>query len=124
MHIMRTKIKQLIHPEQLGHTIKCKRRSSGLTQAELANSIGLHHSQVVRIEQGRMATLNGSVRKICTFLDISLELVEAYESSSICARVERLVREAPESSALLLSTVELLERVLLKNGSNLSNQDP
>lgn len=73
----------------------------------------IHHRQVVRVEQGKIATINKSVRKICTFLHISLESIEGAEPTSIAARVERLIREAPQSMALLRSTVEILEQMLL-----------
>lgn len=114
MHIMPTKIKQLIDADHLGRSIKSRRKALGYTQLQIASSVGLHYSQVVRVEQGRIATLNKSVRKICTFLGIDLKTVEDPDPASITARVERLVREAPESCELLLSTVEILERMLLK----------
>ncbi|MDQ0652382.1 helix-turn-helix domain-containing protein [Pseudomonas cedrina] len=112
MHIMSAKIKQLIDADQLGRSIKTRRKALGYTQLELAGVVDLHHSQIVRIEQGRIATLNKSVRKICTYLDIDLKIIEDPEPSSLIARVERLVRDAPESTALLLSTVENLELML------------
>ena len=113
MHIMATKIKQLIDPQHLGFSIKSRRKALGYTQTRIAQLLDIHHSQVVRVEQGKIATINKSVRKICTFLHISLESIEGAEPTSIAARVERLIREAPQSMALLRSTVEILEQMLL-----------
>jgi hypothetical protein len=48
----------------------------------------------------------------CTFLGIS---IEPADSTSIAARVERLIREAPQSTALLRSTVEILEDMLFSD---------
>ncbi len=112
MHIMTPKIKQLLDPKALGASIKSKRKTIGYTQKNVAELISIHHSQVVRIEQGKIATINKSVRKICTLLHINLDPVD-FDSTSISARVERLIREAPQSTALLRSTVEILEQMLL-----------
>ncbi|WP_122659730.1 helix-turn-helix domain-containing protein [Pseudomonas viridiflava] len=112
MHIMTLKIKQLLDPRALGASIKSKRKTLGYTQKQVADSLEIHPSQVVRIEQGKIATINKSVRKICIFLHITIDVTDI-DSRHIAARVERLIRDAPQSTALLRSTVEILEQMLL-----------
>ncbi len=60
--------------EKEGMLIRCHRKKSGLTQKELANLAGVGKTVVFDIEHGKETVQFDSFRKVCTVLNISIEL--------------------------------------------------
>ncbi len=58
----------------IGRIIKCHRKKSNLTQKELADFAGVGKTVVFDIEHGKTTVQFESLQKVCTVLNISIEL--------------------------------------------------
>ncbi len=56
------KLAEELHAYHVGESIKQARLSKHLTQAELGERLGMHKSQVSRLESGKSITLNSMMR--------------------------------------------------------------
>ena len=73
----------ILNYAEIGQKIKQRRKSLSLTQAELADLIGLTESSVSRYESGKIATMpTSTVKKICKVLNIDTAELLGLESNS------------------------------------------
>ena len=66
---MTTIIRQSI---QLGNLIRMRRKELGLTQAALADKVGLRQATISQIETGSNATRLGTLLRVIAMLDLDL----------------------------------------------------
>ncbi len=94
----------------LGKQLRKARKSRDLTLLAVAYAVGIHHSQLSRMERGEMATANHNLQKICKYLSVPYERYLVPSSSlSLGERVDQLILGAPENEPALRKLVEALE---------------
>jgi hypothetical protein len=106
-------------PQAIGTRIRALRREKGITQDELADSVGVSRSAVAQWETGRAGQITGNLSRIADVLEINVEYLmygddkqapgEARQGDEMA--ILRLYREcAPEDRAILLQTARRLAR--------------
>lgn len=60
--------------EEIGAQIRCHRKMSGLTQAELAGLAGVGKTAVFDIEHGKESVQFDTLRSVCRALNITIRL--------------------------------------------------
>jgi transcriptional regulator with XRE-family HTH domain len=64
----------------IGQTVRHFRAESGLTQEDLANAVGLHHTEISRLENGHREPKWGTMKRLARGMGITVkELVEFAE---------------------------------------------
>ena len=58
-----------------GKNLKKLRKAKGLTQADLANDLGIEISQISRIERGVIGTTVWNLYRIANVLEVELDLL-------------------------------------------------
>lgn len=100
--------------KQVGYRIAMARKKRGMTLKGLGFAVGVHHSQISRIERGRVRLVGKSMQKICTFLGLDPMGENTVEPvSAFIARAEALFQEWPESEAVLSALMDVLETALV-----------
>ncbi len=106
-------------PQDIGTRIRSVRLERGLTQDQLANSVGVSRSAVAQWETGRTGQLTGNLSRIARALEVSVEYLMYGEDKRGSAEVRqgdelallRLYRECdPEDRQMLLRTARRLAR--------------
>jgi len=110
LHIMKQKLNP-IRASKIAQEIKKARALRGLTLNELGGKCGVHHSQLSRMEQGKIVRISKNVAKICTFLQISTEPEAGDMPGQLIARVERLIASSNASARAIESMVAALEEL-------------
>jgi transcriptional regulator with XRE-family HTH domain len=97
----------------LAKLIREARISRGFTLANLGVECGVHHSQLSRIEQGKMVCVSKNLRSICTFLhiEISPKKTDIEEVQPLLSRIERLITSSRSSERAIESLVAALEEL-------------
>lgn len=98
----------------LGRRLRTARREQGYTLESLACEVGVHHSQISRIERGEVATLNRNVQKICEFLGEPHDPLVLAAVPTLGQRIDMLLLAAPENEEVLRVLVEALEALRAK----------
>lgn len=75
--------------KSIGAQIRCHRKISGLTQAELAGLAGVGKTAVFDIEHGKSSVQFDTLRSVCRALNITLRL-----ESPVADRCREQVEEA------------------------------
>ena len=97
----------------LGERIKTVRRDKGYTLQYLANSTGVHYTQISKMERGECKLLSKNLLKICDFLHISqADHHEPARSENLVDRVQALIQSWPQSERLIRHFVEGVEMAL------------
>lgn len=110
MHIM-TKNLNMPFSAKLAQRIHAERVNRGMTLKELGNACGVHHSQLSRIEQGKVVRVSKNLQRICTFLQISLDCDVPCLDRELMFRVERLMLKSSSSARAIESLVTVLEEL-------------
>lgn len=110
MHIMVEKFNAL-SASLIAKRIREARISRGLTLVQLGTECGVHHSQLSRIEQGKIVRVSKNIEKICTFLQISIYPCSTEPSQPLLSRVERLITSSRTSARAIESLVLALEEL-------------
>ncbi|XLX40660.1 helix-turn-helix domain-containing protein [Ectopseudomonas mendocina] len=110
MHIM-TKTIKMPSPAKLAQRIHAERMIRGLTLTDLGIACGVHHSQLSRIEQGKVIRVSKNLEKVCTFLQISLDGNSPCTDPELMLRVERLILKSTTSARAIESLVTALEEL-------------
>lgn len=110
MHIMTQNFKTLAIVK-LAQVIHTERVNRGMTLQKLGESCGVHHSQLSRIERGKVVRMSKNVEKICKFLQISLDSSPCPSSQELMIRVERLILSSQSSARAIESLVAALEEL-------------
>lgn len=110
MHIMAVKL-NMTSLSKLAQRIHAERISRGLTLSELGILCGVHHSQLSRIEQGKVARVSKNLQRICTFMQISLDGDLPCADPELMFRVERLILKSTTSARAIESLVTALEEL-------------
>jgi HTH-type transcriptional regulator / antitoxin HipB len=63
-------------PSRFGQLVEAARKRKGLTQAELANRVGVQAAQISRIESGSKGPSTETLVSIAVELDIDLNLLK------------------------------------------------
>lgn len=96
---------------QLGKRIWEARTAKAMTLQELGLATHIHHSQLSRIEQGRVRLLSKNTLRVCTFLQISI-LPEASDSQDVLiSRVKQLISASPAAEIILTRLLDALEEL-------------
>lgn len=66
---------------EIGETIREARERTGLSQAALAEKIGMHRENMIRVEKGRTNLTVETMMKIADALGLSLQIVLARRRS-------------------------------------------
>lgn len=99
--------------KQVGCRIALARKKRGMTLKGLGFAVGVHHSQISRIERGQVRLIGKNMQKICTFLGVDLMGDNtAQPAGAFMARAEALFQEWPESEAVLNTLMDALETAL------------
>jgi len=93
----------------LGQRLRAARKKHGYTLKYLAAAVGVHHSQISRIERGRIETVSENLQLICNFLDEPLESSSCAHMQTLGHRVDQLLLVAPQNEMPLRMLVEALE---------------
>lgn len=97
---------------RLGAQVRASRLRRGLSLCALGNAVGVHHSQISRLERGQVATLSPNVQKICKYLSVEAPPVYAAKASvDLAGRVETLRRAVPEAGRVLEALLVVLEEM-------------
>jgi len=97
---------------RLGAQVRASRLRRGLTLTSLGDAVGVHYSQISRLERGQVATLSPNVQKICKYLSIrEPSAAGARAQQDLAARVEALRRSIPEAGRVLEALINALEEV-------------
>jgi len=110
MHIMTEKLNPY-SASQIAKQIREARISRGLTLVEVSAACGVHHSQLSRIEQGKLVRVSKNVERICTFLHITAYSCDSEPSEPLLSRVERLITSSKTSARAIESLVMALEEL-------------
>lgn len=101
----------MIPPAEIARRVHSARIGRGLTLQELGAACEVHHSQVSRIERGKVIRVSKSVRKICTYLQISLLDSAPSPAPELITRVECLIRKSAASARAIEGLVAALEEL-------------
>lgn len=110
MHIMTRKL-NAHSAQQLAKCIREERMARGLTLVQLGSACGVHHSQLSRIEQGKVVHVSKNMEKICTFLQIIPDALGKEPYAPLLSRVERLIASSKTSARAIESLVVALEEL-------------
>lgn len=111
MHIMTQRL-NATEALQLGRRIRETRAERALTLKDLGAKTHVHHSQLSRIEQGRITLVSKNILTICTFLQIPI-LPETCDSQEILiSRVKRLISASPSTEPVLARLLDALEELV------------
>lgn len=106
-------------PQNIGTRIRALRREKGLTQDELAGTVGVSRSAVAQWETGRTGQITGNLSRIAEALDASVEYLvygvdqqgprQAQQGDELA--LLRLYRECePDDRQIILRTARRLAR--------------
>lgn len=109
--LVMTKKFNMYSAQQIAKLIRQKRISRGLTLIELGGCCGVHHSQLSRIEQGKVVFVSKNMEKICTFLQITPEVLDRKQCVPLISRVERIIASSKASERAIESLVTALEEL-------------
>jgi len=99
----------------LGQRLRAARKSNGYTLTSLAEIVGVHHSQISRIERGEMETVNTNLQKLCKYLGVPYgAYFVPLLTPTLGQRVDQLMLSAPENEGALRMLVEALEALMAK----------
>jgi len=104
--------------QQIAKLIREKRISRGLTLMELGGACGVHHSQLSRIEQGKVVFVSKNMEKICTFLQITPDVLDKEKGFPLISRVERIIASSKASERAIESLVTALEELTESQARN------
>ena len=62
--------------QRIGSELRALRLAKGLSTRELAGQIGITHSHIVRIENGKYAISIDTLNKICQALGVAIQLTD------------------------------------------------
>ncbi|MDB5398212.1 MAG: hypothetical protein QOD93_2099 [Acetobacteraceae bacterium] len=106
-------------PHDIGTRIRAARRDRGLTQDELADTVGVSRSAVAQWETGRTGQITGNLSRIAAALEVNVEYLMHGDDKRAAGEVRqgdelallRLYRECePEDRQMLLRTARRLAR--------------
>lgn len=113
MHIMTEKFHTL-SATQIAKQIREARTARSLTLVQLGSACGVHHSQLSRIEQGKIVRISKNVERICTFLQIAIYPRSMEPPQHLLSRVERLIASSQTSARAIESLVLALEELTFR----------
>ncbi|WP_310285129.1 helix-turn-helix domain-containing protein [Pseudomonas peli] len=95
----------------LANRIRKARKARGLTLVKLGLECDTHHSQLSRMERGRISIASKNLLTICTFLQLPLPepIEEAHER--LLGRVRRLLEVSMSNERLIENLVTTLEEL-------------
>ncbi len=99
--------------KRLGVAIKSARKHRGYSLKSLGDAVGVHYTQISRMERGAGALLSKNVRKVCKYLQVPVPSASGeFECEDLVRKVQDLVQAWPQSEKLIRAVVESLEAAL------------
>lgn len=109
--LVMTKKFNMYSAQQIAKLIRQERISRGLTLVELGVACGVHHSQLSRIEHGKVVFVSKNMEKICTFLQITPEVLDKEKCFPLISRVESIIASSKASEHAIESLITALEEL-------------
>ncbi|WP_417702341.1 helix-turn-helix domain-containing protein [Pseudomonas sp.] len=109
-----TGILHTLSAAQIAKQIREERTARGLSLVKLGVECGVHHSQLSRIEQGKIVRISKNVERICTYLQIAIYPHSMEPPQHLLSRVERLIASSQTSARAIESLVLALEELTYK----------
>lgn len=106
---MSQRFNSLLQAAIVGDRLRQARRKSGKSLEQTAKELRVHHSQVSRIERGKINTVSPIVHKLCTKFSVRLPAAMALDPESLAERVQILAEVAPDSCQAIDAVVCALE---------------
>lgn len=97
--------------QKLAKRIRERRLEFGLTLVELGSACDIHHSQLSRIERGKVVRVSKNMKTICTFLQINPYTLDKDRDVPLLDRVERVIASSSASARAIESLVTALEEL-------------
>lgn len=116
---MKVKLTIMNTPSDISTRIRAARRERGLTQDQLAQTVGVSRSAVAQWETGRTGQVTGNLSRIAGALEVSVEYLMYGDDKRASGEVRqgdelallRLYRECePEDRQMVLRTARRLAR--------------
>lgn len=102
-----------MNTKQIGIRIAKARKQQGLTLKMLGEVVGVHQSQVSRIERGEARLLGKNLQKICKYLGLNpLEQEPMPQHRRFVDRVQALLEGWPQGERVLNAMLDALEESL------------
>ena len=103
----------------VGERIQAYRKNAGLTQGELAETAGIHHTYIGQIERGEKNATIETLEKVARALDITFEtlfeaIIMGAGGSKTAQEAYQLIAIRPEKEQRLL--LELIKKALEYKG--------
>lgn len=106
----------------IGENTRKYRTRAGLTQAELAEKVGVGTSFISRVERGQKRMRIETMLLVAAALHISVDLLLCQENQNQNAQLQTLVRMLESQSPEFLDSIILLVQVCLDKFSPSGNQ--
>jgi transcriptional regulator with XRE-family HTH domain len=107
---MTQNINRQIDVKQLGRRIKAQRETRNLTLKMLGEAVGVHYTQISRIERGDSVLMSKNLQKICNYLGLSTTFeCPTTQSQELKQKLEMLVRTWPQSEPLLWNILDSVQ---------------
>ena len=106
----------------IGENTRKYRTRAGLTQAELAEKVGVGTSFISRVERGEKRMRIETILLVAAALHISVDLLLCPENESKSAQLQTLVQMLETQSPEFLDSIILLVQVCLDKFASSTNQ--
>lgn len=94
----------------LGRRIAHERRARGKTQGQLGIDADVERTLVTKLEGGNVQTINDSVQKLCTFLNLDPRNPDGdLRLDAVLRRLSDLARRTPAALTAIDSVLDALE---------------
>jgi len=102
--------KKSCDPTALGIRLRAARKEAGFTLVTLGASIGVHYSQLSRIERGVFKGAATNVQKVCKKLKIDWrEPRTAFDPIRFATRAAQVASTSPRWASIMLAFLEAVE---------------
>jgi transcriptional regulator with XRE-family HTH domain len=111
---MAVRFKSFDEAKSFGASIRSTRKMKHETLEGLASRIGVHYSQISRVERGQAVTISTNVQKICKYLKLKIPEQRTSKASrssvnAMCRRIKALTAISPAHAGIIESVLDAIE---------------